>query len=146
MAVEANIDDMTPEQMGYAMEKLFSEGALDVYFTSIIMKKNRPGIKLSVLCRPDRQEHIIDTVFKHTSTFGVRFIQYEREILERAQTVVSTDAGSINCKLGWHGGALLRVSPEYEDCRLAAEKSGKSIMEIYAATVQRALKERQENQ
>lgn len=136
---------MTPEQMGYAMEKLFDRGALDVYFTSIIMKKNRPGVKLSVLCGPERLEHIADALFKHTSTFGIRYAQYDREILERAYVMADTAAGSIRCKLGWHNGALLRISPEYEDCRLAAERSGKSIMEIYAEAVQKAPGGRQEN-
>ncbi len=146
LAIEANIDDMTPEQMGYAMEKLFSEGALDVSYTSILMKKNRPGVRLSVLCSPEKKSGIVDAVFKHTSTFGIRYALYEREILERAQTVVETKAGSISCKLGWHDGALLRVSPEYEDCRLAAEKTGKSIMAVYAEAIGQVYKEKQENQ
>jgi len=129
--IETNIDDMTAEQLGSAVEKLFSEGALDVFFTPVFMKKNRPGTKLNVLCHPEKKESIVEAVLKHTSTFGVRFSNMERRVLEREMIAVATDFGSIRCKVGKLNGKILKYSPEYEDCKAASEKYGKPITDIY---------------
>lgn len=136
--IETNIDDMTAEQLGSAVEKLFSEGALDVFFTPVFMKKNRPGTKLTVLCRPEKKEGIVEAVLKHTSTFGVRFCNMDRKVLEREMVAVATDFGSIRCKIGKLSGGILKYSPEYEDCKAASEKYGKPIADIYNEAMSKA--------
>ena len=136
--LETNIDDMTAEQLGSAVEKLFSEGALDVFFTPVFMKKNRPGTKLTVLCHPEKKEGIVEVVLKHTSTFGVRLSNMERSILDRETVEVDTGFGSIRCKVGKLDGEILKYSPEYEDCRAASEKYGKPIADIYNEAISKA--------
>lgn len=129
--IETNIDDMTAEQLGNAVDMLFSEGALDVFFTPVFMKKNRPGTKLTILCHPDKEKSIVEVVLKHTSTFGVRISRMERSILERELLEVATDFGSIRCKIGKLDEKVLKYSPEYEDCRAAALQYGRPITEVY---------------
>lgn len=129
---------MTAEQLGSAVEKLFSEGALDVFFTPVFMKKNRPGTKLTVLCHPEKKESIVELVLKHTSTFGVRLSDMERSILERETVEIYTDFGSIRCKVGKLDGKILKYSPEYEDCRAASEKYGRPIADVYNEAISKA--------
>ncbi|MHB1392347.1 MAG: nickel pincer cofactor biosynthesis protein LarC [Clostridia bacterium] len=129
--IETNIDDMTAEQLGSAVEMLFSEGALDVFFTPVFMKKNRPGTKLTILCHPDKKESIVGAVLKHTSTFGVRMSYMERSILDRETVEVDTEFGSIRCKIGKLDGEILKYSPEYDDCRAASLQCGRPIVDIY---------------
>lgn len=137
MEIETNIDDMTAEQLGNVMDKLFEQGALDVFFTPLLMKKNRPGTKLTVICRQDRKDVLVEVLLRHTSTFGVRFSYLDRTILDRETVAVDTDFGSIRCKLGRLSGELLKYSPEYEDCKAASEQSGRPISEVYAEAVLR---------
>ena len=136
--IETNIDDMTAEQLGSAVDKLFSEGALDVFFTPVFMKKNRPGTKLTVLCHPEKEEGIVQAVLKHTSTFGVRMSYMERSILDRETVEIATDFGSIRCKVGKLDGEILKYSPEYEDCRAASEKYCRPIADIYNEAISKA--------
>lgn len=131
IAIETNIDDMTAEQLGSAMDRLFDRGALDVFFTPVLMKKNRPGTKLTVLCRQDKKDDIIEVLLRHTSTFGVRMSYMERRVLDREMVTVETGFGSIRCKIGRLSGELLKYSPEYEDCKAASEQSGRPIAEVY---------------
>lgn len=137
MEIETNIDDMTAEQLGNVMDRLFEQGALDVFFTSVLMKKNRPGTKLTVICRQDRKDVLVEVLLRHTSTFGVRFSHLDRTILDRETVAVDTAFGSIRCKLGRLSGELLKYSPEYEDCKAASEQSGRPISEVYAEAVLR---------
>ncbi|MGE5633249.1 MAG: nickel pincer cofactor biosynthesis protein LarC [Caulobacteraceae bacterium] len=129
--IDTNIDDMAPEQLGYVMERLFEQGALDVFFTSIFMKKNRPGIKLTVLCHPDKKASMTDIIFRDTSTFGIRCVQRERTILDREFIKVETGYGEIRCKIGRQEGKIIKYSPEYEDCKAASLLYGKPIADIY---------------
>lgn len=131
VAIETNIDDMTAEQLGSTVELLLAEGALDVFFTPVFMKKNRPGTMLTALCHPDKRERVAEAVLKHTSTFGVRMSLLERRILDREIIEVDTRFGRIRCKVGKLEGKPLKYSPEYEDCRAAALQHGRPIMEIY---------------
>jgi uncharacterized protein (TIGR00299 family) protein len=133
--IETNIDDMTAEQLGSTVELLLAEGALDVFFTPVFMKKNRPGTKLTVLCRPDKRERVVEAVLKHTSTFGVRMSLMERRILDREIIEVDTRFGRIRCKLGKLEGKTLKYAPEYEDCRAASLQHGRPITEIYNEAV-----------
>lgn len=137
MEIETNIDDMTAEQLGSVMDRLFEQGALDVFFTPVLMKKNRPGTKLTVLCHQDRKDTLTEALLRHTSTFGVRFSYLDRTILDRETVAVDTGFGSIRCKLGRLTGELLKYSPEYEDCKTASERSGRPISEVYAEAMQR---------
>ncbi|KUO70777.1 MAG: hypothetical protein APF77_07630 [Clostridia bacterium BRH_c25] len=129
--IETNIDDMTAEQLGSAMEKLFTEGALDVSLTPVFMKKNRPGTKLTVLCHHEKKEAVVEAILRHTSTFGVRLSCMERRILDREIIAVDTEFGIVRCKVGKLDGELLKYSPEYEDCRAASKQYDRPIADIY---------------
>jgi pyridinium-3,5-bisthiocarboxylic acid mononucleotide nickel chelatase len=117
--LEANIDDSTPQVLGYAMERLFAAGALDVTLTPVFMKKNRPGTLISVIAAPEMAEELASVLFAETSTLGLRMIAAERRVLAREIAEVETSFGSVRVKYNDRGG----FAPEYEDCRrLAAEK------------------------
>jgi hypothetical protein len=117
--LEANIDDSTPQVLGYAMERLFAEGALDVTLTPVFMKKNRPATLISVIAAPETAEELAGVLFAETSTLGLRMISAERRVLAREIAEVETSFGKIRVKYNDRGG----FTPEYEDCRrLAAEK------------------------
>jgi len=131
--LETNLDDSSPEILGATMDKLFAAGALDVWFTPIHMKKNRPGILLSVICEATRVEPIADIIFRETSTFGLRTEQVVRLKLERRFETVTTEYGEVTVKLGLKDGRVVQVSPEFESCRAASEKSGQPLRSVYAA-------------
>jgi len=117
--LEANIDDSTPQVLGYAMERLFAAGALDVTLTPVFMKKNRPATLISVIAAPETAEELAGVLFAETSTLGLRMISAERRVLARQIAEVETSFGKIRVKYNDRGG----FTPEYEDCRrLAAEK------------------------
>jgi uncharacterized protein (TIGR00299 family) protein len=117
--LEANIDDSTPQVLGYAMERLFAAGALDVTLTPVFMKKNRPGTLISAIAAPEMAEELAAVLFAETSTLGLRMISAERRVLAREIAEVETSFGTIRVKYNDRGG----FAPEYEDCRrLAAEK------------------------
>jgi pyridinium-3,5-bisthiocarboxylic acid mononucleotide nickel chelatase len=131
--LEANLDDMNPEWFEYAQEQLFAHGALDVFYTPIFMKKNRPATKLTVLCETGTVDPIVDTLFQHTSTFGVRTYEVRRRKLHRHSQTVETPFGPIAVKVGRWGGQVVQISPEYESCRQAARHCGASLKEVYRA-------------
>ncbi len=128
--VETNIDDMNPQVYEYVMEKLFKAGALDVFLTQIIMKKGRPGTKLSVLCNEDNMESLIDIVMNETTSIGVRFYKTGRKILSRVIKPVKTKYGRVNIKIANLGDKRQKRSLEYEDCRTIAEKHDIPLLEI----------------
>lgn len=129
LELACNLDDMTPEAVGFAMEQLFAAGALDVYTTPIGMKKNRPGVLLTCMCREDDREAMLRTIFRHTSTLGVRVSVCDRYTLSRRQYAVQTPDGEIRVKesSGW---GVLRRKAEFEDLAHIARQSGKSIAEV----------------
>ncbi|HEY3938384.1 MAG TPA: nickel pincer cofactor biosynthesis protein LarC [Bryobacteraceae bacterium] len=117
--LEANIDDSTPQVLGYAVERLLEAGALDVSLTSIFMKKNRPATLISVIATPELAEALATILFAETSTLGLRLVQAERRVLARKIAEVETSFGKIRVKYSENGG----FAPEYEDCRkVATEK------------------------
>ncbi|HXE95999.1 MAG TPA: nickel pincer cofactor biosynthesis protein LarC [Dongiaceae bacterium] len=121
IVVEANIDDSTPEVLGYAMERLFEEGALDVFFTPIQMKKNRPGVMVSFLCRPEQLDRLAEDLLNETSAIGLRWYRADRIILQRRIVERQTEFGPVRFKeVTSSSGEVLRTSPEYEDCRRIA--------------------------
>jgi pyridinium-3,5-bisthiocarboxylic acid mononucleotide nickel chelatase len=131
--LEANLDDMNPEWFEYAQEQLFAQGALDVFYTPIFMKKNRPATKLTVLCETGKVDTIVDTLFQNTSTFGVRTYEVRRQKLARFSQTVDTPFGSIAVKVGQWRDQVVQISPEYESCRQAARRCGVPLKAIYQA-------------
>lgn len=129
LELACNLDDMTPEAVGFAMEQLFAAGALDVYTTPIGMKKNRPGVLLTCMCREDDREAMLRTIFRHTSTLGIRVSVCDRYTLSRRQYAVQAPDGEIRVKesSGW---GVLRRKAEFEDLARIARQTGKSIAEV----------------
>lgn len=118
--LEANIDDSSPQVLGYAMEKLFDAGALDVTLTPVFMKKNRPGTLLRVIGTPEQREQLAALIFAETSTLGLRTYSAERRIQERSFVEVNTSFGTVRIKFSENGN----FAPEFDDCRkLAIEKN-----------------------
>jgi pyridinium-3,5-bisthiocarboxylic acid mononucleotide nickel chelatase len=130
--LETNLDDLPAEIVGYCFECLFAAGALDVFSTPIMMKKNRPGILLSVLAEPERAADLEAILFRETTTLGVRRTLISRHKLERKVHAVKTPWGPVQGKLGWRPGMAAVFSPEYEDCARLAREHGVALREIYA--------------
>jgi pyridinium-3,5-bisthiocarboxylic acid mononucleotide nickel chelatase len=126
--LEANIDDSTPQVLGYAMERLLEAGALDVTLTSVQMKKSRPGTLLSVIARPEDREALARLIFEETSTLGLRIYSAERRVKERHWVEIATAHGTVRMKVGENGS----FAPEYEDCRKLARESGIPLKQILA--------------
>ena len=138
--VETNIDDMNPEFYDHIMEQLFSAGALDVFYTSVMMKKNRPAVKISVLVPPANREAVSHILLTETSTFGIRFSEMSRIILDRQHMEVQTPYGKVAVKVGSLDGQLIRFSPEYENCKQIARKKGIPVKMVYDAVLRSAEK------
>ncbi|NVN92594.1 MAG: nickel pincer cofactor biosynthesis protein LarC [Desulfuromonadales bacterium] len=136
IVVETNIDDSTPEVLGYVMERLFEEGALDVFYTPIQMKKNRPATQLSFLCRPEQLEMLVALVLLETSAIGIRHFPVSRITLERRIEERETPFGSLRFKLISDNGHLLRVAPEYEDCRRIARERHIPLQDVLRIVLQ----------
>ncbi|MBI3894890.1 MAG: nickel pincer cofactor biosynthesis protein LarC [Acidobacteria bacterium] len=133
LMLEANLDDMNPQLCSFFSERAFAAGALDVYFAPVQMKKNRPGVLLSVLCRPEQRETLMELFFRETTTFGVRGYEIFRSALEREWVSITTSYGSIRIKVSRRNGQVLHFSPEFEDCRQLAAESGVPLRKIFEA-------------
>ncbi|MGJ5815641.1 nickel pincer cofactor biosynthesis protein LarC [Paludibaculum fermentans] len=129
--IEANIDDSSPEVLGYAMDRLFCAGALDVTLQPVFMKKQRPGTLMQVLALPADQERLAALILEETSTFGLRITQAERRVEPRTLVQVETPFGKVRVKVAGNGTA----SPEFEDCRELAQATGQPLKTIYAAAI-----------
>jgi len=131
MLFETNIDDMSPELYGYVLERLFERGAVDVWFTPIQMKKNRPAVMLSVLASAEVEGQIVETILRETSTLGVRVQRMARH--ESAREIVQFDSslGQVTVKVKLLHGVRIALSPEFEDCRRLAQKHGLPLQEVY---------------
>ena len=127
--LRCNLDDMTGEDIGFAMEALLSAGALDVFTTPVGMKKSRPGVLLTVLCRPAEQEKMAKLLFANTTTLGVRSGLCSRFTLRRSEEVTQTPYGPVRRKIS-RGYGVCREKPEYEDMAAIARAQGKSLSEI----------------
>jgi len=139
--IEANLDDMSPQLYGFFAERALAAGALDVTCTPIQMKKNRPGILLSVLCAPDQCDALAQVLFDETTTIGVRIHEARRKVLERELRSVETPYGAVQVKVARRDGQVLNVAPEYEDCRRLAKEKGvplKLVMLAAQAAAQRS--------
>lgn len=127
--LSCNLDDMTPEGVGFALETLLAEGALDAFTTAIGMKKSRPGIMLTCLCRPEEGEKMARLLLRHTTTLGIRETRCKRYTLERSLEERETEYGPVRVKRS-EGFGVSREKQEYEDlCRIARER-GLSLEEV----------------
>jgi uncharacterized protein (TIGR00299 family) protein len=122
LVIETNIDDMNPQVYDYLIEKLLARGAQDVYLTPIIMKKGRPAVLLSVLTDRTKTDALLDTIFRETTSIGVRIQETGRKKLDREIQEVDTRYGRVRIKISRQGEEVLTVTPEYEDCRKIAEE------------------------
>lgn len=129
--LECNIDDMNPEIYEYIMERLFNNGALDAYRIPILMKKERFGVILSVICKEEDKENLKEIIFLETSTIGIREHKLPRTKLKREFEVVDTAYGKASVKKVYYKGQLLKTKPEYDDCRRLAENNSVPIKDIY---------------
>ncbi|WP_338667949.1 nickel pincer cofactor biosynthesis protein LarC [Pseudodesulfovibrio methanolicus] len=130
--LQCNIDDMTGEMLGHAMDLLLERGAMDVHFTPIIMKKNRPATMLSLLCAEADEARFKDLLFRHTSTLGVKSFPLEKTELERRFDTLETPLGPVTMKRALLDGEVLRSKPEYEECREMARRNDIPLAEVYA--------------
>ena len=118
--LETNLDDASPQIVGHVMDRVFEAGALDCYFTAVQMKKNRPGVLLSVLCGPAEKEAVMKLLFTETTTLGIRSYEVERRALRRSVVQVETQYGPIFVKVAYLNGSVVNEMPEFEQCREAA--------------------------
>ena len=130
---QANLDDATPEVLGYLGDRLLALGALDVFFTAVQMKKTRPGTLVTVLCEPARFEALAEALFRESPTFGLRYELKSRLKLAREVRKVKTPWGEVRVKLGRWRGETVSVHPEYEDCRALAERHGVPLRQVLDA-------------
>ena len=120
--LEANLDDLNPQLFGYVMERALAEGALDVFGTPVQMKKNRPGMLLTVLARPEDAPRLAKLIFGETTTLGIRMRQERRQTLLRRTVAVPTPWGEVRMKVANLNGSIANYAPEYEDCRRIADQ------------------------
>ena len=143
VVIEAEIDDMNPQIFGVLMDRLLAGGALDVFYTSIQMKKNRPGTLLTIIAAPDARERLTSTVFRETTTIGVRYREMTRECLDRETVAVNTPFGAVRVKVARRNGEVLNASPEFEDCARIAADTGRPVKDVHAAAMKGYLERRQ---
>lgn len=134
--IETNLDDISAEVIGYAVDRLWSAGALDVTTAAIQMKKNRPGVRLTVLCNADQTEAMQQILFEETGTLGVRRWPVQRQILRRMTHTVETPWGAVEGKLAWSSDSEASFSPEYESCRRIALEHRVPLRRVYEAALQ----------
>jgi pyridinium-3,5-bisthiocarboxylic acid mononucleotide nickel chelatase len=131
--IETNLDDLSPELAASAMDRLFSAGALDVFFTPAQMKKNRPGFVLTVLCLPSKSVELARILLTETTAFGVRMHRAQRLKLRREFHDRETPYGTVRIKLGFLGDELVQSVPEYSSCLEVANGAGVSVKDVYVA-------------
>ncbi|KAB2665339.1 MAG: nickel pincer cofactor biosynthesis protein LarC [Verrucomicrobia bacterium] len=133
--LETNIDDLNPEILGHVLEKALRWGALDAFHTPVQMKKQRPGVVLTILCAADDADRFTELLLTETSAFGVRRSLAERRKLRREVVEVSTPFGKVKVKLGHLDGRTVQAAPEFESCRSVAAMAGVPLREVYEAAV-----------
>jgi hypothetical protein len=133
--LDAAIDDMNPELFGFLMERLFADGALDVCWMPAQMKKNRPGTRVEVICRPEDVERLTATLLTESTSTGVRYQVAARRVLPRRSVLVVTEYGPVDAKEIRMPDGSRRVTPEYDACRRIALLKGVAIWRVYEAAV-----------
>lgn len=140
LIAETNLDDCNPQLVGYLIERLLDIGALDAWTCPVYMKKNRPAIQLTVLCKLENLKVVLDMIFKETTTFGVRIRESERYILRRERRLIQTAYGEIAVKLGWLGEQLVQAQPEFESCKELALRHNLPLRKVMQEAVERVWK------
>jgi hypothetical protein len=141
LLLETNVDDVTGEVLGYVQERLFSAGAADVWFTPIQMKKNRPAVKLSVLCLLEKESEMLALLLAETSTLGVRATEVRRHEAQRETFELASSLGRAVVKVKRLHGQVMQVAPEYEACRRLARETRLPLLEVYRIVQAEALAE-----
>ncbi len=131
--IETNLDDMSPQIYGYFVERALAAGALDIYSTPVQMKKNRPGLLVTILCEPAKITQLTGLLFKETTTIGVRIHEAQRRTLAREFLQVETRFGAVRMKLSRLNGSILNATPEFDDCRRIAAEKGIPLKDVLAA-------------
>jgi uncharacterized protein (TIGR00299 family) protein len=137
--LEANLDDLNPQVFGYVMERALAEGALDVFGTPVQMKKNRPGMLLTVLARPEDTQRLTKLIFGETTTLGIRVRQERRQTLARRTVAVQTPWGEVRMKVANLNGSVANYAPEYEDCRRIADQHKVPLKQVMQEATRRYL-------
>jgi uncharacterized protein (DUF111 family) len=130
--IECEIDDMNPQLFGPLMDRLAEAGALDVFYSAVQMKKNRPGTLVTAIAPPARREAIAAMLFTHTTTIGVRYQEMRRETLDREIRSVDTPLGAVRFKIATREGRVLNAAPEFDDCARIATERGMAIKDVQA--------------
>ncbi len=134
--IEANIDDSNAQVFGHLMEQALAAGALDIFYTPVQMKKSRPGVLVTLLCKPEDRDRMCELIFRETTTLGVRYRNEQREILRREFVTVETEYGSIKIKVSRaRDGRVMNYSPEFEDCRAAADQHRVGLRDVQMAAL-----------
>ncbi|MFQ5695079.1 MAG: nickel pincer cofactor biosynthesis protein LarC [Terriglobia bacterium] len=142
--IEANLDDMSPVVGGYVLEQALAAGALDVFYTPVQMKKNRPGVLLTVIAPPEKADALSHLIFEQTTTIGLRLYHARRRTLERAHVSVATPYGAVRVKVARLNGHVLNAAPEYEDCRRLAREKSVPLKQVLAEAQYQFHRERKE--
>ena len=129
--IECNIDDMNSELIGYVYDKLFEAGAKDVYISSIMMKKGRPGSLLSVICEKEAEDKIKEVIFTQTTTIGLRVFPFKKETLERSFETMETKYGPMTIKRSMFKGKVVSAKPEFDECKQIADKQNIPLKDVY---------------
>lgn len=129
--IETNIDDMNSQVLGYLMQKLFKQGALDVFFTPIYMKKNRPATQVSVIAASEDEEKFSRMLLRETSTMGVRVQPMNRHEADREMVNVQTIYGMVPVKVKYFDQEIIHISPEYEDCMKIASEYDIPLQDVF---------------
>jgi pyridinium-3,5-bisthiocarboxylic acid mononucleotide nickel chelatase len=138
--IECEIDDMSPQLFGPVSDRLMTGGALDVFLTPVQMKKGRPGTLVTVIAPVGARESLCDTLFRETTTIGVRFEEMGRETLERRWVDVAVAGGSVRVKVSGRRGEVLNVAPEFDDCLRVATTTGRPVKDVQAEAMHEFLK------
>ena len=133
--IECEIDDMNPQIFGVVMDRLYAAGALEVFYTPVQMKKNRPGTLLTVVAAPARSAEMADIIFRETTTIGLRRYDVDRECLPREIVTVETPVGPVRFKVARRGGQVVNAAPEFEDCAALARERNMSVKDVQAIAV-----------
>jgi hypothetical protein len=133
--IECEIDDMNPQIFGVVMERLYAAGALEVFYTPVQMKKNRPGTLLTVVAAPELRSRMTDVVFRETTTIGLRYYDVDRECLQRESVSVATPLGDVRFKIARRDGRIVNAVPEFDDCARLSASSGLSVKEVQAIAI-----------
>jgi pyridinium-3,5-bisthiocarboxylic acid mononucleotide nickel chelatase len=132
VTLECEIDDMNPQIFGALMDRLYAAGALEVYYSSVQMKKNRPGTLMTIVARPEQRETLTNLVFRESTTIGVRYQEMWRECLDREMVTVETAVGAVRFKVAHRNGQVLNAQPEFDDLAKLSAERGIPIKEVQA--------------